>query len=125
MHDTGYGTALSADALDAIAQGVYGALWQSAMARDLNIALRTVQRWRAEGIGKPVTADRIRLFLAERRLTAVAGPDGGLALSDILGPRIEALVAAAEDAGWDRAEIVQAIMDVVGDPVRDAPEMRP
>lgn len=107
--------------LEALAQGAYGQQWQSALARDMDIGVRTVSRWAAAGIGKALTAERVRSFLAERRLTKLVGPGDGLTVEDVLGPRIEALLAAAEAAGWDRAEAAQAVADAAGKIKANAP----
>lgn len=50
-----------------IGEALYGPLWQSPMARDLGVAVRTVQRW-AAGDTEPATGvwDDLRRLMAAR-----------------------------------------------------------
>ena len=68
---------LTAAELHSLASASYGARWQSPLAREMGIALRTVQRWAAGGVHKPATAEGVRRFLEERRLARIAPPPTG------------------------------------------------
>ena len=55
------------DELERVAVRIYGAEWQSPLARDTGIALRTVQRWAARDAQPP---DLRRRLAARRRARA-------------------------------------------------------
>ena len=69
---------LTSAELAAVASQTYGKRWQSALARDMGVNLRTVQRWAADGIAKPATADNVKRFLTERRVVSIPSPDPDL-----------------------------------------------
>lgn len=101
--------------------------WQSRLAREWGVAIRTVQRW-ASGV-TPIHADtarRLRAFLEERARQKVNPPpaDGYTSRDDDaydeMRPRIQALVAAATVAGWHQAETLTAILAVTVDEIRGA-----
>jgi hypothetical protein len=57
------------DQLTAVGEALYGLRWQAALSRDLNVALRTVQRWDAGERGIPDTlSDDLRALLEQRRI---------------------------------------------------------
>ena len=109
--------------LHSLASGCYGSRWQSQLARDMGIALRTVQRWARDGISKPATSEGVRRFLEERRISRIAAPPEGttpdqdrdVACSAALRPAVTALVAAAVDVGWHPAEAVTTVLAVAVD----------
>lgn len=114
--------AMTAPELAALASQCYGQRWQSALARDMNVAVRTVQRWAADGIERQATADNVRRFLIERRVVSIAGPAAGLsederddACYEALEPPLSAIAAAADDQGWHPAEVWTAIMAIAVD----------
>lgn len=60
---------MTRDQLTAVGEALYGLRWQSALSRDLNVALRTVQRWDAGERGIPGTlSDDLRPLLEQRRI---------------------------------------------------------
>jgi hypothetical protein len=60
---------MTRDQLTAVGEALYGLRWQSALSRDLNVALRTVQRWDAGERGIPDTlSDDLRALLEQRRI---------------------------------------------------------
>ncbi len=89
-----------------LAESAYGHMWQSALARDMDLNVRTVQRWAVDGIPKDATADRVRAFIGERRRQA--GP------LDTVGPRVEAIVEAYVAAGHDRAAVLREVARFLG-----------
>jgi hypothetical protein len=116
----------SAD-LHSLASAVYGSRWQSQLARDMGLALRTVQRWAANGIDKPATVEGVRRFLEERRIARIPSPPPGTspnddrddACCDALRPAVEAMVAAAADVGWHQAESLTAILAYTAQEMRE------
>lgn len=109
--------------LSALAQRTYGPRWQSALAREMDVAVRTVQRWARDGIDRPATADAVRRFLEERARAIIPAPPEGVdrddAAYDMVRPHIEALVRAAEAAGWHPAEVLTAVMCSTADLMRE------
>lgn len=110
---------MTAPELAALASQCYGQRWQSALARDLDVNVRTVQRWAADGIQRQSTADSVRRFLTERRVTTIPGPSSGLseeerddACHDALLSPVTALARAADDVGWHPAEVWVAILSI-------------
>lgn len=60
--------AMTPDLLNRIGQALYGALWQSALARDVNVAVRTMQRWAAgETPIPPTLREELAQLAADRR----------------------------------------------------------
>ena len=60
---------MTRDQLTAVGEALYGLRWQAALSRDLNVALRTVQRWDAGERGIPDTlSDDLRALLEQRRI---------------------------------------------------------
>ena len=60
---------MTRDQLTAVGEALYGLRWQSDLSRDLNVALRTVQRWDAGERGIPDTlSDDLRALLKQRRI---------------------------------------------------------
>jgi hypothetical protein len=52
----------------AVGEVLYGPRWQSELSRDLNVAVRTVQRWDAGERGIPASlGDDLRELLVQRR----------------------------------------------------------
>lgn len=103
---------------ESLAASVYGARWQSQLSRDLGVPLRTVQRWRANGITNTASSEGVRRFLEERRVARIAPPPTGTTAADdrdeecrnAIEPGVRALIAAALDVGWDRAEVLAAVL---------------
>lgn len=116
-------TALSASNLSALAQPIYGLRWQSALAREMDVAVRTVQRWARDGIDRPATADAVRRFLEERARAIIPAPPEGVdrdnAAYDMVRPRIDALVRTAEAAGWHPAEVLTGAICATADLMRE------
>jgi hypothetical protein len=113
---------MTAAELAALASQCYGQRWQSALARDMNINVRTVQRWAADGIDKPATASNVRRFLTERRVVSIPTPDPTLseeerddACYNAMEPPLAALTSAADDQGWHPAEIWVAVLAIACD----------
>lgn len=113
--------------LHSIASACYGARWQSQLARDMGVSLRNIQRWARDGIAKPATAEGVRRFLEERRISRIAAPPEGStpdqnrddACYEALRPGVLALLAAASDIGWHPAEAWVAVLAVTVDAMRD------
>ncbi len=60
---------MTRDQLTDVGEALYGLRWQAALSRDLNVALRTVQRWDAGERGIPDTlSDDLRALLEQRRI---------------------------------------------------------
>ena len=60
---------MTRDQLTAVGEALYGLRWQAALSRDLNVALRTVQRWDAGERGIPDTlSDDLRALREQRRI---------------------------------------------------------
>lgn len=118
---------MTSSELQSLASACYGARWQSALARDMGIALRTVQRWASDGIGKPATAEGVRRFLEERRIARIAAPPEGStpdedrdgACHAALQPGVRAMVAAAEDIGWHPAEVLTMALAIIVEEIED------
>lgn len=113
---------MTAAELAALASQCYGHRWQSALARDMNINVRTVQRWKTDGIEKQATADNVRRFLTERRVVTIPPPDPAMseddrddACYDALKISLEVFARAADDQGWHPAEIWVAILAIATD----------
>ncbi|WP_375455633.1 hypothetical protein [uncultured Methylobacterium sp.] len=111
---------MTASDLASLASAAYGPQWQSALSREMRIALRTVQRWAADGIPKAATAAGIRAFLTDRARIKLAGPVSGAdgdARDDAAfaecEPVVAALIGAGEDAGFHEAEILAAVLSIV------------
>jgi len=59
---------MSADLLREAGEALYGPRWQGEIARDLNVASRTVRRWAADAYPVPLAVwTEIRMLLAQRR----------------------------------------------------------
>jgi hypothetical protein len=60
---------ITQDNLRAVGKALYGPRWQSELSRDLNVAVRTVQRWDAGERGIPASlGDDLRELLVQRRI---------------------------------------------------------
>lgn len=113
---------MRAPEFQSLASAAYGPRWQSRLARDTGIALRTIQRWTKTGIVKSDLSERIRQFLEERRIARIAAPPGGTSPDQdrdddcysAVEPGIATLIATAETAGWEWAEIVTAVIAITG-----------
>jgi len=110
---------MSPSDLASLAAAAYGPQWQSALAREMKIALRTVQRWAADGIPKAATAAGVRAFLVDRARIKITGPaaDADDEARDDLAfaecePVIAALLGSGQDAGFHEAEILAAILSI-------------
>lgn len=110
---------LPGDDLARLATAVYGPQWQTALARERDIADRQVRRWAKDGIGKPSTATAIHAYLLSRRVIDLPGPPDSdardaaaqLAMPDLLG----VIVDAGQAVGWHEAELLVAMMGAVVD----------
>ena len=117
---------MTPEQLKSLAGAVYGAKWQSALARDMGINVRTVQRWASAGIDREAIAHNVRRFLDERRIARIPGPpantcpddDRDDAVYDALSPAIQAVVAAAHDAGWSTHEAEFGALNISIDLIR-------
>jgi hypothetical protein len=59
---------ITQDNLRAVGEALYGPRWQSELSRDLNVAVRTVQRWDAGERGIPASlGDDLCDLLVRRR----------------------------------------------------------
>lgn len=59
---------LTPELLRSVGEALYGDYWQSALARDLGVASRTVRRWAAGGEAvRPRIADEIYRLILRRR----------------------------------------------------------
>lgn len=112
--------------LRSLAAPIYGNHgWQVRLAREFRVAVRTAQRWAADGIANPETARRVQKFLDERARAQIEPPpadgysDRDDDAYDEFRPRIEALVAAGVTAGWHPAEVLTAILAVTVDQMRE------
>ena len=111
---------MTAADLASLASAAYGPQWQSTLSRDMRVALRTVQRWAADGIPKATTAAGVRAFLADRARIKLTGPAAGadddarddLAFAEC-EPVVAALIGAGEDAEFHEAEILAAVLSIV------------
>ena len=122
--------------LHILASSVYGPAWQSPLARDMGVALRSVQRWASphgDGVTKTATAESIRRFLDERRLARLPAPPEGTdpnrdedtpfrddAAYNAMEPPLRALLATAVDRGWNRAEAEVAMLNVLAELMRES-----
>jgi hypothetical protein len=59
---------VSLSLLIAAGEALYGPRWQSALADDLNVATRTVQRWVAGDRAVPDLRDDLRVLLHVRKI---------------------------------------------------------
>lgn len=103
-----------------LAGAIYGPRWQSALAREMRVNVRTVQRWAAD-------PDRVEpwviQWLEARRTRSVAAPPKESAAADdrddalycAVAPHVEAMVAAIEAAGWSDGEAVLGPYNVIVD----------
>lgn len=114
--------AMTAAELAALASQCYGQFWQSPLAREMTVNVRTVQRWAADGIQKASTAENVRRFLTDRRVVSVPAPTAGLpederddACHDALAQPLTALAMAADNQGWHPAEVWTAILAITAE----------
>lgn len=120
--DNSIAPALEARELAALASQCYGPNWQSPLARDMEINVRTVQRWARGGIDKSATAENVRRFLTDRRVASIPAPDASMtederddACYDAMETPLSALASAADDQGWHPAEVWVAVMAIAAD----------
>ena len=119
-------SAMTAEDLHAKAGAVYGSRWQSQIARDMGIALRSVQRWARDGIEKKTTAAAVEHFLEQRRVAKIAPPPENTtspnvrdaACYEAISPGVTAIMAAGRDTGWGEAELTAALLARVVDEMR-------
>lgn len=114
--------AMTAADLAALASQCYGQRWQSPLSREMNVNVRTVQRWARDGIEKVATADNVRRFLMDRRVVSIPSPDATLseaerddACYDAIEAPLSVLASAADDQGWHPAEIWVAVLAIAAD----------
>lgn len=111
--------ALTPAELSSLAQPIYGPRWQSALAREMSVAVRTAQRWARDGVERQTTADGVRRFLEERARQVVSPPaisgDRDAQAYAEMRPRIEAMVRAATAVGWHPAEVTTAALAAIID----------
>lgn len=121
---------LSSGDLAALATSAFGPEWQSKLARERGIVLRTMQRWARDGIGKPETAVAIRAYLLSRRVIDIPAPASHAddqrdeqARNIMLGLLGE-LTKAAGAVGWREAEMLAALSATI-DRMMDGAEPTP
>lgn len=113
---------LDRDRLYALATPVYGPEWQSALARERGVNVRTVQRWAKDGIAKPETAIGIVSYLRSRRIVDLPSPppsddpherddEAHLAMPGVL----DTIIDAGRAVGWHEAELLAATLSYVID----------
>ena len=120
-------TTLTATQLEELASEAFGPNWQSALARDRCVAVRTVQRWAKDGIAKPETAGAIRAYLLSRTVVSLpAKPDRGphneildTAMSNI----VEDITQAGRAVGWTEQEAHRALQNVIN-PRQNKPKVK-
>ncbi|NCP22842.1 MAG: hypothetical protein GW854_01695 [Erythrobacter sp.] len=115
-------TTLPPTELADLASRVFGPGWQSALARDRGVAVRTVQRWAKDGISKPETAEAIRAYLQSRTVVSVpAAPsvqvfgDGETRsiLTEAMRRIAAEIVVSSKAAGWSEEEARHALSEAV------------
>ncbi|MCX7898575.1 MAG: hypothetical protein N2444_00540 [Methylocystis sp.] len=112
---------MNPDELKTLASVVYGPCWQSALSRDMGVALRTVQRWAQRGVSKQATAEGVRRFLDARRVSRVTPPPEGSiderddACAAAMKPGVIAILCAARNAGWSTSEACAAMLSIIVD----------
>lgn len=114
--------AMTAAELAALASQCYGQFWQSPLSREMDVNVRTVQRWAADGIQRTATAENVRRFLTDRRVVSIQPPASSMseeerddACYDAMKSPLTALAAAADSQGWHPAEVWVAILAVASD----------
>ncbi len=115
-------TQLSTHEIADLASRVYGPGWQSALARDRGVAIRTVQRWAKDGIAKPETAEAIRAYLQSRTVVSVpAQPSiqasGECNPSQILDQAMckiaDEIIMSTKAAGWTEEQAQEALRNAI------------
>ena len=104
--------------LESLCQRLFGYGWKSRLAEVMGINRKSVSRWIANDEVPDWAAERVRELAAGRpALAPIPGPPPGTsdlddrdeACAEALRPAVEGLIAAAERAGWTRAEAQRAI----------------
>lgn len=107
-------TTLSATELDKLAGAAFGPQWQSALARDRGVSVRTVQRWARDGIAKPETAEAIHAYLTTRTVVSLPFKSERKLSRYILNTAMDDVVAEITQAGaaggWTERETQRALM---------------
>ena len=107
-------TKLSATELDKLASAAFGPQWQSALARDRGVSVRTVQRWAQDGIAKPETAEAINAYLTTRTVVSLPlKPDRGRThpfLNTAMDELVEDITQAGVLGGWTEDETQRALL---------------
>lgn len=101
-------TTLTAYELEDLASRAFGPGWQSALARDRGVAIRTVQRWAKDGITKPETAQAILDYLRTRTVISLpskpeAGPHKEIIRTAMAGI-VSEITQAGVAVGWTEQE---------------------
>lgn len=107
-------TTLTATELEELASKAFGPNWQSALARDRGVAVRTVQRWAKDGIAKPETAEAIHAYLTTRTVVSLPlKPDRGRTypfLATAMDELVEDISQAGVLGGWTEDETQRALL---------------
>jgi len=112
---------LRPEALAALATSTFGSEWQSALARERGVAVRTVQRWAKDGIAKPETAAAIVAYLQSRRVVTLPPPPDGTpdvrddAAYAAMAALLDTMIAAGQPLGWHPAELLTASLSCIVD----------
>lgn len=103
--------AMTREEMERLGALLWGYGWKSSLADALEVSRKTISRWIADGTVPPWAADRLR------GMVRIAPPPGSTADQDrddacaeALEPELTRIVGMAEAAGWQRAEIVVAII---------------
>lgn len=103
--------AMTREEMERLGALLWGYGWKSSLADALEVNRKTISRWIADGTVPPWAADRLR------GMVRIAPPPGSTADQDrndacaeALEPELTRIVGMAEAAGWQRAEIVVAII---------------
>lgn len=99
------------DELERHGQQLFGYGWKSSLAEHLDANRKTVSRW--------IAADAVPEWAAEaiRAMVSIAPPPGTTEQDDrddicydAIQPKLLALVDAAENVGWNRGEVLAAVL---------------
>lgn len=107
--------------LERICQPLFGYGWKSRLAEALGINRKSVSRWIANDEVPEWAAERVRELAGRPALAPIPAPPPGTtdrddrddACAEALRPAVEALIAAAERAGWTRAEALIAFASML------------
>lgn len=102
---------MTRDELERLGALLFGHAWKARLADALDINRKTVSRWIADNDVAPWAAGKLR------QMVNIAPPpnttdadDRDDACQDVLEPELTRIVNMAQGAGWNRAEIMVAIL---------------